>query len=147
MNWKKFMSLFLVLLCCIIIYLFSGQSGELSSELSNTVLKYANSSYFFEIILSYISVRKVAHFLLYFVLGFVVFIMLVVWVKFKNSMLYYLVTLGVSFLYACSDELHQYFVEGRLSCFRDVMIDVSGTIFALVLCSIIHIFYFLLKEG
>ena len=32
------------------------------------------------------------------------------------------------FGYACSDEFHQYFIEGREAAFRDVMIDTSGGI-------------------
>lgn len=33
---------------------------------------------------------------------------------------------GFSFLYACSDELHQYFVPGRSAKFADVMVDSVG---------------------
>ncbi len=31
-----------------------------------------------------------------------------------------------SFLYACSDEYHQSFIEGRVGSFRDILIDSGG---------------------
>jgi VanZ family protein len=34
-----------------------------------------------------------------------------------------------TFLIACTDEMHQRFVPGRVGCFRDVMIDTTGAIF------------------
>lgn len=39
----------------------------------------------------------------------------------------------VTFLYACSDEFHQLFVMGRDGRIRDIMIDTSGGITALLL--------------
>ena len=30
------------------------------------------------------------------------------------------------FLYACSDEIHQYFVPGRACMFRDILLDTAG---------------------
>lgn len=30
------------------------------------------------------------------------------------------------FIYACSDELHQRFIDGRTGCFKDVMFDLIG---------------------
>ena len=36
--------------------------------------------------------------------------------------------IGFCFLYACSDELHQYFVPGRSCEFGDVLIDSSGAV-------------------
>ena len=36
------------------------------------------------------------------------------------------ISLSVAFLYACSDEIHQYFVPGMYCEFRDVCIDLCG---------------------
>ena len=37
------------------------------------------------------------------------------------------------FLYACSDEFHQAFVPGRGPAFRDVLVDTSGGLTALLI--------------
>ena len=34
----------------------------------------------------------------------------------------------LSFLYACSDEFHQFFIAGRSAQFTDVMIDTCGAL-------------------
>ena len=50
----------------------------------------------------------------------------------------------ISFLYACTDEFHQLFVSGRTSQFTDVLIDTTGaiigvTIFTILLSIILNI--------
>lgn len=40
--------------------------------------------------------------------------------------------LGSSFLYACTDELHQRFVSGRAGRFTDVLIDTAGALLGLL---------------
>lgn len=54
------------------------------------------------------------------------------------------ISLLVSFLYACSDELHQFFVGGRSASFRDVLIDSTGACIGILLTLII---YTLIKKG
>jgi VanZ family protein len=50
-----------------------------------------------------------------------------------------LLSLGITFLYACSDELHQLFVSGRACRFTDVCIDCTiGLILTIVLCVKCH---------
>jgi VanZ family protein len=80
-------------------------------------------------------VRKAAHMseygvlLLSFVYGF-----------YKNKLSLnkvYLYSLLCTFLYACSDEFHQYFVGGRAGQFRDVLIDTTGGIIMLIIIAII----------
>jgi VanZ family protein len=47
----------------------------------------------------------------------------------------FLLSLGITFLYACSDELHQLFVSGRACRFTDVCIDCAiGVIVTIVMC-------------
>ena len=69
-------------------------------------------------------VRKCAHFTEYLILG------LLVYLAIKNSSLNikhkYVVTVLICFLYACSDEFHQYFIDGRSAQFTDVLIDTMG---------------------
>ncbi|MBQ9332814.1 MAG: VanZ family protein [Lachnospiraceae bacterium] len=43
----------------------------------------------------------------------------------------------ICLVYACSDELHQTFVDGRSGEVRDVVIDVSGALIAIVLTAVI----------
>ena len=38
----------------------------------------------------------------------------------------YLIALVICFLYACTDEYHQTFVNGRTGQFSDVLIDTAG---------------------
>ena len=38
-----------------------------------------------------------------------------------------------SFVYGCLDELHQYFVPGRTTDIRDLILDLLGAIFALAI--------------
>lgn len=42
------------------------------------------------------------------------------------------------FLYACSDEFHQYFIPGRAMAFKDVLIDTSGGITGYIIVTIIE---------
>ncbi len=69
-------------------------------------------------------IRKLAHFTEYAVLG----VCMTVYVKTYDKPNYFTVTLTLTscFLYACSDEFHQYFVPGRSMQFTDAMIDTAG---------------------
>ena len=46
----------------------------------------------------------------------------------------YLIT--ISYLYALSDELHQYFISGRSARFRDTLFDLTGILIAIFLIKI-----------
>ena len=46
--------------------------------------------------------------------------------------------IGFVFLYACSDEFHQYFIPGRVMAFKDVMIDTTGGIIGFIIASLIE---------
>ena len=96
-------------------------------------------------------VRKTAHFTEYAILGSLFFLNLRNWLKLnssltENSKLQTTKTLAkkvpidlirhplfmsilLSFLYACTDEIHQIFVPGRSAQFRDVLIDTLGASF------------------
>lgn len=45
----------------------------------------------------------------------------------------YKLSLMITFLFACLDEIHQTFVPGRAGLFTDCLIDLSGAVFFLVL--------------
>ena len=78
--------------------------------------------------------RKVAHASIYFVLG----ILLIIFLKFCHVKKYYLYSLIISFLYACTDEIHQLFIPGRSGRPIDVLIDTSGSLFGIIIYYIIY---------
>lgn len=82
--------------------------------------------------------RKFAHTTVYLVLSFFVcnFFYQLKKKKFSNN---YLVSIIICFLYAISDEYHQTFVVGRTGNYRDVIIDLIGSIMGGI------IFHFLVK--
>ena len=102
-------------------------------------------------------VRKTAHFTEYAILGGLFFLNLRSWLKSNTTLVkiskpqttktvakkitldlikYSLfMSILLSFLYACTDEIHQIFVPGRSSQFRDILIDTLGASFG---CLLIH---------
>ena len=83
-------------------------------------------------------IRKIAHFGIYFLLG-----VFIINALYKTTNLSYfnifIISIIISLLYACSDELHQYFVPGRSGEIRDVMIDLAGAGLSIM------IYYFYIK--
>lgn len=71
-------------------------------------------------------VRKSAHFFAYAFLA-----MLIYYAYRGNHRIFF--TLMISLLYAISDELHQLFIPGRSAEVRDVLIDVCGAAFGLLI--------------
>lgn len=70
-------------------------------------------------------VRKLAHYSIYTLLGFLASLTV------GKRRLFSKKSLGViafCFLYACSDEIHQLFVPGRAGMFTDVLIDTGGAL-------------------
>ena len=76
-------------------------------------------------------VRKSAHFAAYMMLGILTLSALLTH-NFKKTTKSIL-SLGICFLYAVSDEIHQVFVPGRAGRFSDVMIDTSGAVLGVLL--------------
>lgn len=130
---------FALLAWLIIIFLFSAQTGEQSSESSGLVEQLLSIFSFipheiFGIELQLI-IRKGAHFTEYFILYGLMFNVLIDYQPFKKAL-----TLAILFvfLYACTDEFHQSFVPGRACTFMDVLIDTSGGLLAMIFIMLIH---------
>lgn len=109
------------------IFLMSQTNGNDSSSQSNFIV---------EIIIKIINidhdtlsliVRKCAHFTEYTILAFLIYYGLAKNQVNNKSILLY--TVLITFAYACSDEFHQLFINGRSGQFKDVLIDTSGVIF------------------
>ena len=78
-------------------------------------------------------VRKCAHMSEYAILtllGFLTF-------SFLYGRRRFLIPIGVTFLYACTDEFHQLFVPGRAGKFTDVLIDTTGGIIMLLFIALV----------
>ncbi len=128
------------------IFLFSCENSDDSSETSGNIVEividvcyddfhempYAEQKDVYDNI-SHI-IRKTAHFTVFAALGFCASMFLgrrklIGWKS--------LGTLVFCFLYACSDELHQYFVPGRACMFTDVLIDTSGSLTGMLVSMVI----------
>ena len=78
-------------------------------------------------------VRKCAHMSEYAILtllGFVTF-------SFLHGRRRFLIPITMTFLYACTDEIHQLFVPGRAGRFTDVLIDTTGGIIMLLFIALV----------
>ena len=104
-------------------------------------------------------VQKTAHFTEYAILGGLFFLNLRSWLKSNTTLvkiskpqttktvakkitldlIKYSLFMSIlfSFLYACTDEIHQIFVPGRSAQFRDVLIDTLGASFGAIITYLI----------
>lgn len=113
----------------------SNQPGDVSSRQSDLVIKLFK---FIGIDLSNklgelatLFVRKTAHFSEYLILYFITLNVFRCNFKIKYSKAYSLLFV---FGYACSDEIHQYFIPGRAMAFKDVLIDTLGGTVGYLIC-------------
>ncbi len=115
-----------------IIFLFSSYDAQSSSVQSQIIVdsinKYVPVNSFY--------IRKLAHFSLFFILEMILYTGLKICMV-KNPSLYSILIVTI---YAISDELHQYFVPGRSCELRDMMIDTSGGLCALIIIKILEVF-------
>ena len=80
-------------------------------------------------------VKKIAHFIEYFILAVLIFRALKQSTEYSRVVLI-LLTLLVTVVYASTDEYHQSLVPGREPRYRDVAIDSLGVVTASVLISL-----------
>lgn len=134
---KKIISWILLIGWMLIIFFMSHQPGEISSSQSDLVLKLFKAigielnNYFGQ--LATFIIRKTAHFSEYMIL-FILAYNVARNYKMDKVIKVYLITFV--FLYACSDEIHQYFVPGRNMAFKDVLIDTFGGIVGYIIVTI-----------
>ena len=74
-------------------------------------------------------VRKTAHFTEYAILGILFYFFYRQTLPQKNGLQLFVLAILSSFLYACTDEIHQLFVPGRSGQFTDVLVDTLGASF------------------
>ena len=112
-----------------VIFYLSHQPGTESANTSNQVLEIIFNilplSTEHELFLHTV-IRKLAHFSAYAILSLLIFLAY----RGKNALLF---TMMICFIFAISDEVHQLFIPGRSGEVRDVLIDMSGVMFSLMI--------------
>lgn len=148
---KRPLLLLLLVLQMTLIFMMSSFGSDSSNAQSNQIIQVlhqvfpnlSNDHSFFGASNLTLIVRKTAHFTEYAILGLLFFLVYRAYfvkltnAKFSDTKLF-LLALCSSFLYACTDELHQLFVSGRSGQFTDVLIDTLGALFGCLLLLIIR---------
>lgn len=134
---KQVLFLALVLAWMTVIFYFSNQPGEDSSNTSSRtamliteVITYGQSISIEEkqnivIILNPI-VRKMAHYSLYTLGGFLIINYINTYNWQDKKKISYSTLIGA--IYAITDEVHQFFIEGRTAKLTDVLLDTLGVV-------------------
>jgi len=130
-----------------LIFYFSHQTATESSIVSGSVIEFLAEKFHPDFIslselekqelissLQHI-VRSVAHYCVYGGLGFFAYLTFVSYVKLKYKTRVFWM-LFVSVLYAVSDEIHQYFIDGRSFQYIDIAVDFGGAVTAILICSL-----------
>lgn len=89
-------------------------------------------------------IRKTAHFTEYAILGFLIYLVVQMYVS--KRLISFFCAWGFSVLYAASDEIHQLFVSGRSGQIKDVCIDAAGACAGVLACIFILFILFLVKN-
>lgn len=137
---KKMISWIMLIAWMGIIFFLSHQPGEVSSSQSELVLKIFSflgielNQYFGE--LATLVIRKTAHFSEYLILFLFAYNVSRFYFTTKKARLYSIIFV---FLYASTDEFHQYFIPGRNMAFKDVLIDTSGGVIGYLIMKIVEI--------
>lgn len=130
--------------CMAAIFFFSAQDADASQGLSDGLLQKV------KMLLALLpsitgqgaehDIRKYAHLFEYFMLGLssALFIGKLIVDKQSRQLTTFLCAWVFCALYACTDEVHQYFVPGRSAQLSDVMIDSCGAVFGVAIVCIIR---------
>lgn len=137
MNKKKY--IILTILWMSFIFYMSNQPAEISSAQSGGVIEMLSNVpiigniviKMMEVDIAQFVIRKFAHLSAYCILGILIFMSMYDDVKKINVISFK--ALNFTFLYACSDEIHQFFIPGRSCELRDVMIDSTGGFLGILL--------------
>lgn len=129
---KNKISLLLVILWMIFIFVMSSFDANSSSNQSNFIVDIITSIINIkDIELLSLIIRKLAHFIEYFILGILVINFIT---RYDKKII---IAILLCIIYATSDEIHQIFVPGRSCQITDIMIDSLGSIMGIYLCKLI----------
>lgn len=140
----------------LVIFTFSAMNATSSSNLTDEVLKVIehirSRSGIINNLFTYLTqnhsmfyiVRKMAHMFVFCVLQIIAFN---IFRAFNHSFLKSsILSMIFVFGYACLDEFHQLFVDGRAGLFSDVIIDTIGGTIGLFTTSLVSLFLCLIKK-
>lgn len=119
----------LVVILMIIIFMFSKDPAVSSSDKSNYLVETLVNFFKLKNIDLFelnVIIRKLAHFIIYFILGVLVF-NAVKDTSSKTLISIMIISILICTLYAETDEFHQMLVPGRSGEVRDVIIDSAGS--------------------
>ncbi len=153
---KKIILWIFCILWMAMIFMFSHQNAEISSDVSQgftaKIIMFLAEHNLIDIPVSSLGlsetvskiaenidtiVRKLAHFSIYGVLGILIYELCLCYFNNKKAILIALISCLV---YAISDEIHQIFIPGRAGMITDVFLDFSGSLFGF------SIYYFIFKR-
>lgn len=144
----KKINLILIIIWMITVFSFSNQTSTQSSGLSGKLTtKIVNILHITEgcteedgkIVISNIEylIRKMAHYSIYALGGFLIYLEMTLYkISFKFKILF---TQLIGSIYACTDEMHQFFIPGRSARIRDVIIDSFGIFTGIIVAIIVFI--------
>ena len=137
-----------------VIFIFSSQNGNISSGVSNGFgawvlgvlgIDIPPGQTASEVVIVFgLRIRNLAHMFLYACLGAGSYCLAqsLCGIKLpsgvRRAALSSLCAAAFCLFYACTDELHQYFVPGRSATLRDVMFDVIGSASAIAVIFAVH---------
>lgn len=131
----------------LLVFILSGQNGSQTNMLSEKVTekiasvvfdrfdKFSSTEKEFVVLELNRFIRKCAHFGLYASMGFVIYTG--TFFIFKKRLFMFLSAFFVPAIYAVTDEIHQYFVDGRTPLVTDVLIDSAGALLGILVSFLI----------
>ncbi len=134
MKHKIIIKWLFLLIWMIIIFLFSNQanSGEITHNVIQNIIPLPTN---ITNIINFI-IRKMAHLTEYFILAILTINLLKEYTTKQNIII--IVSIIFCFTYATTDEFHQSFIANRTSSFKDVLIDTTGSLIAIIPYTIYH---------
>lgn len=134
---KRIVLWVLVIACMATIFAFSGQDSDSSQELSDgllwDIIKFLGLNLSDNTIgFLGVFIRKVAHFTIYAILGALICLLMKSGYNMTGKKCFF-VPLGISAVYAFTDEFHQLFISGRSGQAADVVLDSFGAMFGVAL--------------
>lgn len=137
---KKFnaiVKIILIIIWMIVVFIFSAQEGNISGDTSKSFTMFIIELFTggVELETSKLEmiegiIRKLAHYSIYAIGGFLIMNYSYTTTKSSKQKILYSIAFGAG--YAITDEIHQYFVEGRSARLFDVGIDTLGVITGVV---------------
>lgn len=144
MKTKRIIYTTLLLIWMLVIFLFSNQNADNSQSTSDRVANFiidvveviTNKDISDDDRNSFIEdssfiIRKTAHFTIYFILGILTYLTLASY-QISNKIIFSII---FCLLYACSDEIHQMFSDGRTFKLLDILIDSIGASIGILITS------------